>query len=162
MAVVGAAFVTAAGTSLGLELGKAATENKKTGAEIEAPKVAEISKDEPESPTEFNRDFIHSVLEDSEIPLIVMVNGLSYLNFIEFSLVLSLFTLLFRKFLIRKLTDIIQKFLQKITKTNKQKFKEVESIKDKDTDKNVTLNQAINTLDKYTDFILVFIFICLF
>jgi hypothetical protein len=69
---------------------------------------------------------------------------------------------LFRRFLIRKLTDIIIKFIQKIKKTNKQKFKEVESIKDKDIDQNVSLNQAINTLDKYTDFIIVFIFICLF
>ena len=106
-----AAFVTAAGTSLGLELGKAATENKGKGAEIEASKLAEISKDEPYSPTEFNRDFIHSVLEDSEIPLIAMVNGLSYLNYIELSLVWSLFSLLFRKILIRKLTDFIIKFI---------------------------------------------------
>jgi DNA integrity scanning protein DisA with diadenylate cyclase activity len=89
-----------------------------------------------------------------------MVNGLSYLNFLELSLVISLFSLLFRKFLIRKITDIIIKFIQKIKKTNKQNFKEVESIKD--IDKNVNLNQAINTLDKYTDFIIVFIFICLF
>jgi len=161
LTVGSAAFVTAAGTSLGLELGKAATENKQKGAEIVASKLAEISIDEPESPTVFNRDFIHSVIEDSEIPLIVMVNGLSYLNYIEFSLVLSLFSLLFRKFLIRKITDIIIKFIQKIKKTNK-KIKEVESIKDKDIDNNVSLNQAINTLDKYTDFIVVFIFICLF
>ena len=162
LTVGSAAFVTAAGTSLGLGLGKAVTENTQKGAEIETSKskLAEISKDEPESPTEFNRSFINSVLEDSEIPLIVMVNGLNYLNYIELSLVISIFSLLFRKFLIRKLTDIIIKFIQKIKKTNKQKFKEVESIKD--IDKNVSLNQAINNLDKYTDFILVFIFICLF
>jgi F0F1-type ATP synthase membrane subunit b/b' len=91
-----------------------------------------------------------------------MVNGLSYLNFIELSLVLSIFSLLFRKFLIKKLTDIIIKFIQKIKKTNKQTFKEVESIKDTDKDTNVNLTPAINTLDKYTDFIIVFIFICLF
>jgi hypothetical protein len=160
----GAAFVTAVGTSLGLSLGTAATENKK-GAEIEASKAksVEISNDESESPTEFNRSFIHSVLEDNEIPLIVMVNGLSYLNYIELSLVISIFSLLFRKFLIRKLTDIIIKLIQKIKKTNKQIIvKEVESIKDKDIDKNVSLNKAINNLDKYTDFIIVFIFICLF
>ena len=139
LTVGSAAFVTAAGTSLGLELGKAATENTTKGAKIEASKskLAEISKDEPESPTEFNRSFIHSVLEDSEIPLIVMANGLSYLNYIELSLVLSLFSLLFRNFLIRKLTDIIIKLIQKIKKTNKQKDKEVESIKEK----NISLNQ---------------------
>lgn len=154
LTVGSAAFVTAAGTSLGLGLGKAAIENTQKGAEIEASKskLVEISKDEPESPTEFNRSFINSVLEDSEIPLIVMVNGLSYLNYIELSLIISIFSLLFRKILIRKLTDIIIKFIQKFKKTNKQKFKEVESIKvkDKDIDKNVSLNQARNTLDKYT------------
>jgi len=67
-----------------------------------------------------------------------MVNGLSYLNYIELSLVISIFSLLFRKILIRKLTDIIIKFIQKFKKTNKQKFKEVESIKDKDIDKKVS------------------------
>ena len=152
-------LATAAGTSIGIELGKAVTENTQKKGEIAA---SNLDKDGSNSPTEFDRGFINSVLEDNEIPLIVMVNGLSYLNFLEFSLVLSLFSLLFRKFLIRKLTDIIIKFIQKIKKTNKQKFQEIESIKDKDIDKNVSLNQAINSLDKYTDFLIVFIFICLF
>lgn len=89
-----------------------------------------------------------------------MVNGLSFLNYIELSLVLSLFSLLFRKNLIRKLTDIIIKIIKKFKKTNKTKDKEVESIKDKETI--VSLNKAINTLDKYTDFIVVFLFICFF
>ena len=162
LTVGGAALVTAVGTSVGLGLGKAATENiqKRTDIEASKSKLAETSTDDPESPTEFNRSFIHSVLEDNEIPLIVMVNGLSYLNYIELSLVISLFSLLFRKFLIRKITDIIIKFIQKIKQTNKQKFKEIESIKD--IEKNVSLNQTINTLDKYTDFIIVFVFICLF
>src|SRR5882762_9247652 len=95
IAVGSAAFVTAAGTTIGMGLGKAAIENTNKGAEIEASKskLAEFSKDEPESPTEFNRSFINSVLEDSEIPLIVMVNGLSYLNYIELSLVISIFSL---------------------------------------------------------------------
>jgi hypothetical protein len=150
------AFATAAGTALGIKLGKAATANKETEAEIATPKAAD-----PVSPTEFNSGFIHSVLEDGEIPLIVMVNGLSFLNYIEFSLTLSLFSLLFRKIIIRKLTDLIIKLIQKIKQTNKQKFKEVESIKEKDKDKNVNLNQATDTLEKYTDFLIVFIFICL-
>ena len=154
-----AAFVTAAGTKLGMDLGISATENTTKGDEIEASKskLAAISKEGPDSPTEFNRGFINSVLEENEIPLITMVNGLSLLNYIELSLVISIFSLLFRKFLIRKLTDIIIKLFQKL---KKQKFKEVE--KNKDIDKNLTLNQAINTLDKYTDFIIVFIFLCLF
>jgi hypothetical protein len=107
--------------NIGRKLGKMATKNKKTGAEIEASKSVEISKNEPVSPTEFNSGFIHSVLEDSEIPLIVMVNGLNSLNYIELSLVLSIFSLLFRKFLIRKLTDFIIKFIQKI-KSNRVYF----------------------------------------
>jgi hypothetical protein len=129
LTVGSAAFVTAAGTSLGLGLGKAATKNTNKGDEIEASKLAEISKDEPESPTKFNRGFIYSVLEENEIPLIVMVNGLSYLNYIEFSLVLSLFSLLFRKFLIRKLTYISIKFIQKIKKTKKTKNKNLKKLK---------------------------------
>jgi hypothetical protein len=152
--VVGSvAFATAVGTAVGIELTKATSENAYKQGVI----YANNKEDGSHSPTDYDRGFINSVLEDNEIPLIVMVNGLSYLNFLEFSLVLSLFSLLFRKFLIRKLTDIIIKFIQKIKKTNKQ---EIESIKDKD--KNVNLNQAIISLDKYTDFIIVFIFICLF
>ena len=163
LVVGGAAFVTAVGTSVGLELGKVVSKNMRNSDEIDAskPKLDESNNDGSNSPSEFDRGFINSVLDENEIPLIAMVNGLSYLNFIEFSLVLSLFSLLFRKFLIRKLTNIIIKFIQKIKK-NKQKFKVFESIKDKDIDKNVSLNQAINSLDKYTDFIIVFIFICLF
>jgi len=163
-AVGGAALVTAAGTSIGLGLGKAVMENKQKGFEIETSKskLAEISKDEPVSPTEFNRGFINSVLEENEIPLIIMVNGLSYINYLELSLIISIFSLLFRKIIIRKLTDFIIKLIQKIKTKNKQNFKEVDSLKAKDIDKNISLNQAINTLDKYTDFIIVFIFMCLF
>jgi hypothetical protein len=83
-----------------------------------------------------------------------MVNGLSYLNYIEFSLVLSLFSLLFRKFLIRKITSIIWNFIKNIN-NKKDKAKEVESI----NDEIVKIKPAINTLDKYTDFIIV-LFIC--
>lgn len=100
-----------------------------------------------------SESFIHSVLEDSEIPLIMMVNGLCYLNYIEFSLILSLFSLLFRKHLNRKLKRLILKLKNKYIKN-----KEVESI----NDENVSLNKAFNTVDKYTDYLIVFIFICLF
>jgi hypothetical protein len=177
MAIVGSsAAATAAGTKLGLDLGKQAIDNttKSEGIATQKSKLDESSEDGINSPSYFNSNsgFINSILEDSEIPLIGMVNGLSFLNYIEFSLILSLFSLLFRKFLIRKLTSIILKLIQKIQNIQnikKTKDKEVESIKDKevkeakeDKDKNVTLNQALNTLDKYTDFIIVFIFICFF
>jgi len=121
LAVGSSALVTAAGTSLGMELGKAAAENMTKGAEIEASKskLAAISKDEPVSPTVFDRSFINSVLEDSEIPLITMVNGLSLLNYMELSLVISIFSLLFRKILITKLTNIIIKLIQKNYKQTK-------------------------------------------
>ena len=104
------------------------------------------------SPSNFNSGFIHSVLEESEIPLILMVNGLCYLNYIEFSLILSLFSLLFRKYLNRKLKGLILKLKNKYIKN-----KEVESI----NDENVSLNKAFNTVDKYTDYLIVFVFICL-
>ena len=59
LTVGGAAFAIAAGTTLGMELGKVATENKQKGADIEAPKLAENSKDEPDSPT-FACAFLYS------------------------------------------------------------------------------------------------------
>jgi|HubBroStandDraft_3_1064219.scaffolds.fasta_scaffold69375_1 hypothetical protein len=118
------------------------------------------------SPSNFNSGFIHSVLEESEIPLILMVNGLCYLNYIEFSLILSLFSLLFRKYLNRKLKGLILKLKNKYIKN-----KEVESINDENVslnkevesinDENVSLNKAFNTVDKYTDYLIVFVFICL-
>ena len=63
-----AALVTAAGTSLGMELGKVAEENTKKGDEIEASKskLAEISKDEPESPP------LHLPMPDSHRPAFKM------------------------------------------------------------------------------------------
>ena len=45
----------------------------------------------------FYTGFINSVLEESEIPLITKVIGLSLINYIKFSLVLSIFSLFFRK-----------------------------------------------------------------
>jgi hypothetical protein len=82
-----------------------------------------------------------------------MVNGLYYLNYIEFFLILSLFSLLFIKFLNSKLKRINLNLKNKYIKPKK-----VESI----NDENVSLNKVFNTVDKYTDYIIVFIFICLF
>jgi len=118
IAAVGAsAFATAAGTKIGIELGKVAMENKKIENEIDVSKLdeidtsarslAEAKEGGRNSPSDFDGGFIHSVLEDSEIPLITMVNGLCYLNYIEFSLILGLFSLLFRKFIYRKLKRFI-------------------------------------------------------
>jgi len=129
-------------------------ENKKIENEIEASKINEIGTDGRNSPSDFDGGFIHSVLEENGIPLITMVNGLCYLNYIEFSLILSLFSLLFRKYLLRKLKRFIFLIKNKYIVT---KNKEVESIKDE----NVNLNKAFNTVDKYTDYLIVFIFICL-
>ena len=50
-----------------------------------------------------------------------MVNGLCYLNYIEFSLILSLFSLLFRKYLNRKLKRLILKLKNKYIKIKKLK-----------------------------------------
>jgi hypothetical protein len=97
--------------------------------------------------------FIYSALEDSEIPLIIMVNGLYYLKYIEFSFILSVFSLLFRKYVSSKLKGFILKLKNKCIKK-----KEVESI----NDENVNLNKAFNMVDKYTDYLIVYIFIWLF
>jgi hypothetical protein len=94
IAVVGStALATAAGTKIGIELGKATTENKKIENEIDGSKLEEIDTDGSHSPSDFGGGFINNPLEDNEIPLIIMVNGLSYLNYIEFSLILALFSL---------------------------------------------------------------------
>lgn len=152
-AIVGTtALATAAGTTIGIELGKASMKNIKIEKEIDSSKLEGRN-----SPSDFDGGFIHSVLEESEIPLISMVNGLCYLNYIEFTLILTLFSLLFRKYLNRKLKRFILKNKYNRHVPYPETNKEVESI----NDENVSLNKAFNTLDKYTDYLIVFIFICL-
>ena len=143
-AVGGATLVTAAGTSLGIHLANAAIKNNNLEDKIDSSKLEEGRT----SPSDFDKGFINSILEENEIPLIIMVNGLYHINCIELSLILSLFSLLMRHYLIRKLKKFILKF----------KNKEVESI----NDENVTLNKVLNIGDKYLNYIIVFIFICLF
>jgi len=154
IAVVGStALVTAAGTKVGLELGKYAMDNTKIDNKIEVSKLDGIDTDRSHSPSDFDGGFINNPLENNEIPLIVMVNGLSYLNFIEFSLILTLFSLLLRKYLNIK----IQSFILKLKNKYINKNKKVENI----NDENITLNKAFNTVDKYNNYLIVFIFICL-
>nr|YP_009517157.1 LAGLIDADG homing endonuclease [Blastosporella zonata]AYE93083.1 LAGLIDADG homing endonuclease [Blastosporella zonata] len=114
--------------------------------------ASKLDNDSRNTPSDFEGGFISSALEDTEIPLIIVVNGLSFLNYIEFSLILTLFSVLFRKYLSRRLISLIWSLKNKYTKNNK-----VEIIKDKD----VSLNQTLNALDKYSDIIIVYIFICL-
>jgi hypothetical protein len=151
-AVGATGLATATGKKIGIELGKVVMENNKIVNEIELSKLDDNDKDGSNSPSDFDGGFIHSVLDDNEIPLISMVNGLCYLNYIEFSLILGLFSLLFRKFLNRKFKIIILIFKNKYIKD-----KEVVNI----NDETISLNKAFNTIDKYTDYIIVFIFICL-
>jgi hypothetical protein len=156
LALIGsAAFVTETGTSLGLNLAKSSMDNKKINTEIEneAAKLDETDNSGSNSPSDFGGGFINAVLEDNEIPLIAMVNGLSYLNYIEFSLILSLFSLLFRKYFSLKLIKFFLKLKKKYNFTKK-----VYNI----NEDNLNLNKVFNTFDKYTDFLIVFIFICLF
>lgn len=71
-----AAGGTAFGTKVGIEMGKAMVSNDKKLKEIEASKVDTDSDSEGRnSPSNFDGGFIHSVLDESEIPLIIMVNG---------------------------------------------------------------------------------------
>ena len=99
-------------------------------------------------PTDFGGSFINSALEDSEIPLVLILNGLNLFNYLEFSCIFSLFFFLFRKYLIKK----IKFFYLKLTN------KGIESIKDE----NITLNKAFNTVDKYAEYIILYVFICFF
>jgi hypothetical protein len=165
IAVVGStALATAAGTKIGIELGKAVAKNLEIKSEIDSSNLELNAKDGIESPTEFDSGFIHSILEDSEIPLIIMLNGLNYLNYIELSLILALFSLLFRKFLYKLIKSFI---LNKKSKNLTANIKEVDKNKD-NSSLNVSVNAVsinsdavLNTMDKYTDYLLVFIFICL-
>lgn len=84
---------------------------------------------------------IPSILDDSEIPLIILVNSLHILNYLEFSLIFSLFSLLFRKYFYIKLNRIIVKLLN-----------------NKDA---VTLTKVSHFMDKYTEYIILYLFICL-
>jgi flavodoxin len=210
IAMVGTtALATAAGTKIGIELGKALIENKKRVTEIEANKLDTIDISGENSPTEFDGGFIHSVLDTNEIeiPLLTMVNGLCYLNYIEFILILGLFSLLFlrqcRKFLIRKLIGLILK-LKGVHKGSYKKKKNLSwllcrkwcnSLVLKDSKKlrsscsalpvspnlrvrregtrrlnkrsfinsykNLSLNNTLKSVDKYTNYLTVFIFVCL-
>ena len=154
IAVVGSTVLaTAAGTKVGLELGKHAMDNTKKDNKIEVSKLDEIDTDRSHLPSDFDGGFINNPLENNEIPLIIMVNGLSYLNYIEFSFILTLFSLLLRKYLNIK----IQSFILKLKNKYINKNKKVENI----NDENITLNKAFNTVDKYNNYLIVFIFICL-
>jgi hypothetical protein len=114
-------LATAAGTKIGIELGKALMQNKNMEDEINSspsspsPSLKQelYSNDGRNTPSDFDNGFIHSVLEERscEIPLIIMVNGLCYLNYIEFTLILSLFLLLFRKYLFNKIIGFILSLL---------------------------------------------------
>lgn len=136
----------------GIELAKATVDQIKKGNSINESKSDVMDKDGRNSPSDFYGGSIHSPLHENEIPLIIFVNGLSYLNYLELSLILSLFSLLFRKFLIRKFKILILNSINKYIKK-----KEGESI----NDENVNLNKAFNTVDKYSNYLIVFIFICL-
>ena len=228
IAMVGStAIATAAGTKIGIDLGKALIENKKIENEIDSNDMVleTINKDGRNSPSDFDGGFIHSVLE-SEIPLVTMVNGLCFLNYIEFILILSLFSLLFRKYFTRKLIGFILSLfrlqpssaagvaslpltffllrtykkkvralrgvpsysnggLKRIIKNKEGKNNNLESLRSLRSLRSkpapllrsrsalmgegyaggplwrVTLNKALNTLDKYTDFFIIFIFLCL-
>jgi hypothetical protein len=206
IAMVGTtALATAAGTKIGIELGKALIENKKRDTEIEANKLDTVDISGRNSPTEFDGGFIHSVLDTNEIeiPLLTMVNGLCYLNYIEFILILGLFSLLFlrqsRKYLIRKLIGfILKKFISfgegsnlkkkkrcnrfvlkysnklrisyspclhwrlLLAKSRKRGERRLNKKSKINSYKILSLNNTLKNVDKYTDYLTVFIFVCLF
>jgi hypothetical protein len=115
IAMVGTtALATAAGTKIVIESlrSKALIDIKKREHEIDVNKLETIDISGRNSPTDFDGGFIHSVLDKNEIeiPLLTMVNGLCYLIYIEFILILSLFSLLFRKFFFSKLIGFILTF----------------------------------------------------
>jgi hypothetical protein len=187
IAIVGTtALATAAGTKIGLELGKALMENKEIENTIDANNLDAIKTGVASgrnSPSKFDSGFIHSVLEESEIPLITMVNGLCFLNYIEFSFILALFSLLFRKYLGIRLNKLILDLKNKNKSIKKSPIHPRLLPEGKDYTipkegvecspalavaprkslnvETLSLNKAFNIVDKYTDYLIVFIFICL-
>jgi hypothetical protein len=150
LALVGSsALVTAVGVKVGLGLGEYLTENKIQ--EWEGPSKLNTG-DRSNSPTNFDGGSspIHSFLDANEnvIPLVGMVTGLCYLNYIELILILNLFSLLFRKYLFSKLIEFILSLNLKIIKNNNNKI--------------LSFKNSMNSVDKYANFVVGFIFLCLF
>jgi len=104
--------------SKSIEVSKSTELSKSTEVSGKADTV--IDTDGRSSPSDFDGLIIPSLLDENEIPLIVMVNGLSYLNYLEFSLIFSLFSLIFRKYLIK----ILKRFIlnKNIIKIKKRKI----------------------------------------
>ena len=187
--ILGGTAAAATGTALGIEAGKAisratkskyssntsqSNESPNTSQTIESPDTSQTSTPE----VTYNKDlsvittvegdnsaytsneksdddtispsdggFINSMLEDSEIPLVILVNSLHIINYLEFSLILGLFSLLFRKYFMKKL----HKFILNII------YKKVDNTQDN----SLTLNKVFNYIDKYTEYIIFYVFICL-
>lgn len=104
--IVGSATLFTAGARLILEIIKAFIEN-----ETKTKKIDEIDKNSPS-----DSGFLPSILDDSDIPLVIIVNGLNYLNYIELSLILILLSLLFRKYLNRIIKNFILYLYNKYNK----------------------------------------------
>lgn len=139
-------FAAAASTKMAVQLVSARYRNSQILSSTHDSIIDDIS--EIESPTDFGGSFINSALEDGKIPLILILNGLNFFNYLEFSCILSLFLFLFRKYLKQKIKFVYLKL------TNRG----VESIKDE----NITLKKAFNTLDKYGEYIVLYVLICFF
>lgn len=135
-------FIMAAAIKIGLQPGKFLTE------------VGRINnfKFNNEKKSSTDDRLINTILDENEIPLINMVTGLCILNYLEFSLILSLFSLLFRKYLFRILKPLIFNFINKYIKNKQNPI-----IKDD----NINLHKIINNVDNYTDYLILFVFICL-
>jgi hypothetical protein len=103
------------------------------------------------SPTYFDGGFISSILEENEIPLITIVNGLSVLNYIEFSLIIALFSVLFRKLILKNVFKIISSFKAKIDDDKASNIK----------NKNVDLSKELNPLDQFSKTLVLLLFIAL-
>ena len=148
-AIAGATFAAAVGTKSGIVASEAINKNISMSNSIKAStsSINEEVEKTTEAPTDIDGGFIHSALEDSEIPLVIIVNSLNYFNYLELSLILSLFLLFFRKYLMKKLNRFILN-----NRNNK-----IESI----NDNNVTLNKVFNIKDKYVEYVFLYIFICL-
>ena len=172
--IAGNTFAAAASTKMAIQLLPAREKNSQILSANKDSIIDDIP--EIESPPDYNEGFINSALEDSEIPLVLILNGLNFFNYLEFSCILSLFLFLFSsgaplrtlasldrlslRLKAKRMTEPGGKYLIKKIKFVYLKLtnKGVESTKVE----NITLNKSFNTLDKYSEYIILYVLICFF
>jgi len=122
--------------------------------------------DSPEGSSTFN-SFINSPLDDSEIPLIALLNGLYILNRIELTLLFIIISILSKKYLniyIKKIyLNIKTKYFPPVpsVKNGNNNKGEININEEKENNKGSNLENNLSRTDKFIIFILIILFLTL-